>query len=172
MKTTKNPSGLSSEFEITPPEFSSLKDAFNDIYLAAGTLTSLLHDYKAFTLSVAVRVKIEVDEFIDADDEEKTHVKKTYYINNSRKYEVLTGKQIDETLPLIVQDLNLDIENKEFNRSDVKVTGIDKIHFQVVKYNPLRGAKYIELPVGIDKRKACINIRNDDIYFLNIVFKL
>ena len=71
MKTTKNPSGLSSEFEITPPEFSSLKDAFNDIYLAAGTLTSLLHEYKAFKLSVAVRLKIEVDEFIDADDEEK-----------------------------------------------------------------------------------------------------
>ena len=92
-------------------------------------------------------------------------MKKTHYINNSRKYEVLTGKQIDETLPLIVQDLNLDIENKEFNRSDVKVTGIDKIHFQVTKYNPLRGAKYIEVHDGINNCKACIYIKNHDIYF-------
>ena len=73
---------------------------------------------------------------------------------------------------MIVQDLNLDIENKEFNRSDVKVTGIDKIHFQVVKYNPLRGAKYIELPDGINKRKACINIKMMIYIVLSIVFNL
>ena len=42
--------------------------------------------------------------------------------------------------------------------------GIETIVFECVKYNPLRGAKYIETPNEIDKRRACINIRNDDDY--------
>ena len=81
-----------------------------------------------------------------------------------RKYAIFSSKLLDETIPIIIQDLSLDIENKELQASNLKIVGIHTIDFQIVKYNPLRGGKYIETPNEIEKRRACINIKNNDEY--------
>ena len=39
---------------------------------------------------------------------------------------------------------------------------ITQLEINIVKYNPLNGSSYIPLPESITKRKACINVKNED----------
>lgn len=64
----------------------------------------------------------------------------------------------------IVEVLKKNIE--EFQETDSGWT-LKQINFLTVhihKYNPLRAGTYIELPKFLSKKRACVNIKNDDNY--------
>ena len=65
-------------------------------------------------LSVSIRIRYQIKE--TSFDGDEVNVVRTKFIENSRKYEILNSKQIDETLPFILQDLSLEIKHKDYEQ--------------------------------------------------------
>jgi hypothetical protein len=107
-------------------------------------------------------------------------------MNNVRVYAVvnflcLNTQRIDETrfftrnVNLGRIDINLYGDFKTYLIDGIKkkfedmngldyiiVYGIDSIDINIIKYNPLQGASYTELPLNIKNSKSIINIKNKD----------
>jgi len=80
----------------------------------------------------------------------------------SRRYEIYNNTDLKETLNNASADIELQIINAQFEKSNLTITGIDKIIINYDRFNPTRGGSYIKLPEHIAFKKACINIKNKD----------
>ena len=76
----------------------------------------------------------------------------------SRRYEIYNNTDLKETLNNASADIELQILNAQFEKSNLTITGIDKIIINYDRFNPTRGGSFIELPSHIAFKKACINI--------------
>lgn len=64
----------------------------------------------------------------------------------------------------VIEVLKKNIEEFQETDSGWTLKSINFLTVHIHKYNPLRAGTYIELPKFIQKKRACINVRNDDEY--------
>ena len=62
----------------------------------------------------------------------------------------------------MASDIEIKVENSQVRKSGYTINKIDKITIHYDKYNPTRAGKYMTLPEWILRKKACINIKNED----------
>ena len=80
----------------------------------------------------------------------------------SRRYEIHNVTDLQDTLNNAAADIELQIARAHFTNAKLQIIGIDKIVINYDRFNPTRGASYIELPKHIADKKTCINRKNED----------
>ena len=80
----------------------------------------------------------------------------------SRRYEITNEEEIPNVLNQMATDIEHQAEVLEVSESGLVLTQMDKMKFNLDKYNPTRGGKFIPLPKWVSDKKACINIQNED----------
>ena len=125
-------------------------------------LTEFLQQTKSIKLLIDVEGifdKLRQQEEDDEPTEENIQIKHNM---RSRRYNILNVGDLKKALENIPKDIELQIENSPLKHSGLKINKIKKITIHYDKYNPNRAGKYMELPEWISKKKACINIQNED----------
>ena len=128
-------------------------------------LTEFLQQAKSMKLLIDVEVifdKLRQREEDDGEDEPTEENIQIKHNMRSRRYNILNVGDLKKALENIPRDIELQIENSPLKHSGLKINKINKITIHYDKYNPNRAGKYMELPEWISKKKACINIQNDD----------
>ena len=128
-------------------------------------LTEFLQQAKSMKLLIDVEVLFDIVNQQDDDDGEDEPTKENIQIKHdmrSRRYNILNVGDLKKALENMPKDIELQIENSPLKHSGLKINKINKITIHYDKYNPNRAGKYMELPEWISKKKACINIQNDD----------
>ncbi|XP_044741961.1 uncharacterized protein LOC123302932 [Chrysoperla carnea] len=62
----------------------------------------------------------------------------------------------------VINPITRDLEEFEQRESGWSLVNIINLGVNINKYTPLLGSSYIELPTQIKRRKACINVKNND----------
>ena len=83
----------------------------------------------------------------------------------SRSYIIVNEEDLRNALKRMRPDVETRILDMALYQSGLIISNIKNIHIMYNKYNPTRAGKYIELPEWIKKKKACINIKNQDDVF-------
>ena len=119
-----------------------------------------LNDYLKKHKSMKVLITVDLI-FEHADEEEEVS-----HTIGSRRYNILNEEDLNNAINNMASDIELLVENKNLKKSGLKVKKVNKITIHYDKYDPTRAGKFIELPDWIAKKKACINIKNDDDFCL------
>ena len=128
-------------------------------------LTEFLQQAKSMKLLIDVEVIIDKLRQQEEDDGEDEPIEENIQIKHnmrSRRYNILNVGDLKKALENIPKDIELQIENSPLKHSGLKINKINKTTIHYDKYNPNRAGRYMELPEWISKKKACINIQNDD----------
>ena len=123
-------------------------------------LTEFLQQAKSMKLLIDVEVIF--DKLRQQDDEPIEENIQIKHNIRSRREDILNVGDLKKALENMPKDIELQIENSPLKHSGLKINKINKITIHYDKYNPNRAGKYMELPEWISKKKACINIQNDD----------
>ena len=73
-----------------------------------------------------------------------------------------TREQIEEKFSQFVDNMNGQIESWNAEGSGWNAEGVPILYMQISPYDPLGGGTYLELPPGLAKKRAIINVRNSD----------
>ena len=119
-------------------------------------LNDYLKKHKSMKVLITVELKFEK---VDEEEEEKHSV-------ISRRYNILNEQDLSDAINTMASDIEITVENKNLNKSGLKIKKVSKITINYDEYDPTRAGKFIELPEWIAKKKACINIKNDDDFCL------
>ena len=133
--------------------------------MARKKLTEFLQQAKSMKLLIDVEVNFDKVSQQEEDDGEDEPIEENIQIQHnmrSRRYNILNVGDLKRGLENIPKDIELQIENSPLKHSGLKINKINKITTHYDKYSPNRAGKYMELPEWISKKKACINIQNDD----------
>ena len=84
------------------------------------------------------------------------------HTTRTRLYNITNNDELQHALDQMGTDLEIQIEKMEISVSGLVLTQVSKLKFHYDKYNPTRGGSFLELPDWIKKKKACINIQNED----------
>ncbi|XP_051157441.1 uncharacterized protein LOC127279246 [Leptopilina boulardi] len=77
--------------------------------------------------------------------------------------EILVTTQLDEWYNVNVKQPTLRrIEEFQEKDSNWRLDSIQRLEVNINKFNPMHAGSYIDLPLSIKKRKACINVQNSD----------
>ena len=127
-------------------------------------LTEFLQQAKSMKLLIDVEVIFDKVRQQEEDDGEDEPIEENIQIkhNMSRRYNILNVGDLKKALENMPKDIELQIENSPLEHSGLKINKINKIAIHYDKYNPNRAGRYMELPEWISKKKACINIQNED----------
>lgn len=82
----------------------------------------------------------------------------------TKVYEMFTADDYDEHFEEVFEEIKTKGENFEIKGSGWAISEVNYLQININKYNPIRGSSYLELPESILKRKAIINIKNNDPY--------
>ena len=109
--------------------------------------------------AVKVNTTLEGEYSIVKNDEEVSELK-TF---NTANKPILQATNVMQWFIDNVQELLLR-KSSEFQERDSGWTlrNIVSLTVNINKYNPMRGSSYIELPVSIQKKHACVNVQNFD----------
>lgn len=118
-----------------------------------------------------LKVRLSADaEFVKfTDDTEQVVYDRANVMRHSDMPKVIMREgQIGRALDEMIEELEDSIENTPLKESNYRLVGINFIEVSIIKYNPLRGSSYINLPDWVKSKRACINIQNegDDKCFL------
>ena len=115
-----------------------------------------LNEYlkKHKSMKVIAFVEIAFDD-IETEDEIIHSIK-------SRRYNIFNEDDLINALNNMGKDIEITVAEKQIERSGLRIKKIHKITIHYDKYDPTRAGKYFELPEWIMRKKACINIKNDD----------
>ena len=80
----------------------------------------------------------------------------------TRSYTIVNEEDLRNALKIMRPDVETRNLDMALYQSGLIISNINNIHIMCNKYNPIRAGKYIELPEWIKKKKACINIKNQD----------
>ena len=69
---------------------------------------------------------------------------------------------MNELFSNMAKDIDIKLDNAKLPGSGYGMEGFKSIKLHYVKYNPMKGSQYMELPANIKNTKACINIKNTD----------
>lgn len=80
----------------------------------------------------------------------------------STRFNIHNEDDLNNALETAVKQILLTIEHLEMTASNLSFVQILRITFHYDTYNPTRAGSYILLPEFFSKKKACININNED----------
>ena len=113
-----------------------------------------------------IRIDVDVDfnhpEFEDASPEARELRDPQTHKITSRIYTIMNEEELKNAINNMASDIEIKIENSQLKKSGYTINKIHPITIHYDKYNPTRAGKYIDLPDWIKKKKACINIKNED----------
>ena len=120
-----------------------------------------LNDYLKKHKSMKVSITVDLVFTYVAEDEDDVDEDRTHTIG-SRRYNILNEEELNNAINNMASDIELLVENKNLSKSGLKIKKVSKITIHSDKYDPTRAGKFTALPEWIAKKKACINIKNDD----------
>jgi len=118
----------------------------------------ILQDNMADFKAIKVNLKLEAT-FTNADDELSYRAFKTKNGPMLESDDIL--EWLNEEHAKIIKEAD---ESKE-KKSGWTLASVNQLIIHVHKYSPMRGSSYIPLPEWIVKKKACINVHNEDMCF-------
>ena len=80
----------------------------------------------------------------------------------SQIYIFTQGNDIDETITLMLHEIQETIEDIHVRGSGWILDSIVKLTLETLIYKPFKGSSYIDLPDHIKNKQACINVHNND----------
>ena len=80
----------------------------------------------------------------------------------TRSYTIVNEEDLRNALKRMRPDVETRILDMGLYQSGLVISKTINIHIMYKKSNPTRAGKYIELPEWIQKKKACISIKNQD----------
>ena len=109
--------------------------------------------------ALKVNTVLAAEYTIVKDDEETVDIK--YF--NTKTASIYSTTDLNEWFVMNVQQ-PIDTEMEEFQEreSGWSLKSILNLVINIYKYNPMRGSSFIDLPLFIKNKKACINVKNDD----------
>jgi len=122
-------------------EKKNIEDKIKNIYIKNGTIK--------FKISVDAELIFERD-----------NIKKTVGFS-SPFFAVLNYGDVKKRVKLAFTAIKDSLENYK-KASAIIVKNFENIKIGFVKYNPLKGSSYIDLPKWIKDKKACVNVKNND----------
>ncbi|XP_051168414.1 uncharacterized protein LOC127286143 [Leptopilina boulardi] len=76
---------------------------------------------------------------------------------------ILSTTPLDEWYNVNIKQVTLKrIEEFQQKESNWKLNSIERLEVNINKYNPMRASSYINLPSAINRKHACINVKNFD----------
>ena len=75
---------------------------------------------------------------------------------------ILNKSEIEQSIMENFNNLQERIDEYISNGSGWQLHSINQLEVNIVKYTPLKGSSYIELPYAIKCKKACVNVKNND----------
>ena len=105
-------------------------------------------------MKVIAFVEIAFDD-IETEDEIIHSIK-------SRRYNIFNEDDLVKALNNMGKDIEITVSEKQIERSGLRIKKVHKITIHYDKYDPTRAGKYFDLPEWVMRKKACINIQNDD----------
>ena len=87
----------------------------------------------------------------------------TFWSSDFNNASVIINKQsIKKAIDKCIKGLHKRIEDYTADGSGWVLETITKLEIHIVKYTPLKGSSYIELPYAIRCKQACVNVKNKD----------
>ena len=114
-------------------------------------LNEYLTENRGMKLNATINMKV-----MNLFDEERNVTVK------SRSYTIVNEEDLRNELKRMRPDVETRSLDMALYQSGLIISNINNIHIMYNKYNPTRAGKYSELPEWIKKKKACINIKNQD----------
>ena len=114
-------------------------------------LHKYLKEKRGMKLNATINIKV-----MNLFDEERNATVRT------RSYTIVNEEDLRNALKRMRPDIETIILDMGLYQSGLIIHKINNIYILYNKYNPTRAGKYIELPEWIQKKKACININNQD----------
>ena len=118
-----------------------------------------LQEYLSRNTGMKILVVASINFLTDEDDDGVPSVTREV---RSRRYDIHNPNDLHDALNNMAGDIELIIETRQFHKSNLRVHSIDKLVIHYDRYNPTRGGSYLDLSDWIQRKKACINIKNDD----------
>lgn len=75
---------------------------------------------------------------------------------------VMNVKDVDSNLSIMIAKIRNDIHDFEKNGSGWVIDHVNSSMLKFIKYSPLKGSSYINLPDWLNNKKCCINVKNTD----------
>ena len=118
-------------------------------------LSYLKYDYDKLNnfLNTNPNMKILINAHVDLLENGETEPS-VERIVRSRRYDIHNSDDLKDALNKMAGDIELEIEIKQFHKSNLRVHGINQIDVQFDRYNPTRGGSYIKLPEWIASKKG------------------
>ena len=88
--------------------------------------------------------------------------RRTVFIRSGDPTVVLLGTDVDSIFINIYEKLMESLARWTSQGSGFTIEKIEKLHLDVAKYRPIRGATYKELPAWVKKKNAIVNVKNKD----------
>ena len=114
-------------------------------------LNEYLKENRGMKLNATVNMKV-----MNLFDEERNVTVRT------RSYTIVNEEDLRNALKRMRPEVETRILEMALYQPGLKIRNISNIHIMYNKYNPTRAGKYIELPEWIKKKKACVNMKNQD----------
>lgn len=114
-----------------------------------------------FIIKVGVSLVANFEKTVLTENGEKQE-SQTMYLNTSSEiidFETNLREYYDE---YIVDFLLRKIEDVELRGSGFALSEIIELNIQISSYEPYTGSSYIKMPVGLEFKRAVINVKNDD----------
>ncbi|XP_031789251.1 uncharacterized protein LOC107981634 [Nasonia vitripennis] len=131
-----------------------------------GRIKSMMHSNdKAFKINTVLSCKFTktcVENNEKVEEKEGEYMETKYF--NTKNHEILSTTLLNKWFKSnVIEPLLTDIEEFQERDSGWTLHSIENIQININKFNPMRaGSSYIPLPAFIEKRKACINVKNYD----------
>ena len=120
-------------------------------------LNNVLTSTKGFKFVETLQVtftKLSTDEIV---------IKTAYF--NSKAQTIINHIEIHEELQMSKQNMLNKIAQWISEGSGWTIQSVGNHYLNIVKYKPMNGSSYIQLPSELRRRNAFINIKNEDICF-------
>ncbi|XP_031777338.1 uncharacterized protein LOC116415884 [Nasonia vitripennis] len=120
---------------------------------------------KTFKINTVLSCKFTktcVENNENVKEKEGEYIETKYF--NTKNHEILSTTLLNNWFKSnVIEPLLTDIEEFQERDSGWTLHSIENIQININKFNPMRaGSSYIPLPAFIEKRKACINVKNYD----------
>ena len=113
-----------------------------------------------FTREVYDELEVEERDYEESQTQTRKH-----YFQSFQPAIFMRGdgeKRIGEKIDDFLEQVRGEIENWSEAGTGWTAGDIDLVYIEVARYRPLRGGTYLPLPASLAKKKAIINVRNND----------
>ena len=146
--------GFTRSYELNIVDsFDPQKQLFKTRMVVENQLRTVLNEFKGLKATITLEVTFEKQK------ENETIIKSAYF--NNKAIIVLNKEHVNEVVPTAANEIINKIGNWLREGSGWVIQSVNSHYIKLVKYSPLRGSSYIDLPQELkNPKKGLINIQN------------